>query len=82
MSDKNRYITLGDGNKMPIMGYGTFSAEEEKDLHECIVKAVVEVGYRHLDTATLYGNEEIIGNALQECFEKGIKREEIFVTTK
>ena len=64
------------------MGYGTFSAEEEKDLHQCVVTAIVDVGYRHIDTATLYGNEEIIGNALQECFEKGIKREEIFITTK
>jgi diketogulonate reductase-like aldo/keto reductase len=82
MSEKNQYITLNNGHKMPILGYGTFSAEEEKDLHKCLVHAVVDLGYRHIDTATLYGNEEIIGEALQEIFEKGIKREELFITTK
>ena len=75
-----KYITLNNGEKIPLLGYGTFSAEEEKQLHECIVHAVVECGYRHLDTAKLYGNEEVIGGALQECFEKGIKREELFMT--
>lgn len=82
MADKNRYITLLDGTKMPIMGYGTFSAEEEVDLKQCIVTAICDVGYRHIDTATLYGNEEIIGEALQECFEKGIKREDLYIVTK
>jgi alcohol dehydrogenase (NADP+) len=46
------------------------------------VHAIVEVGYRHLDTAKLYGNEDVIGKALQECFRKGIKREDLFITTK
>ena len=82
MSDLNKYITLNNGEKMPLVGYGTFSAEEEKELHECIVYAVVEAGYRHLDCAKIYGNEEVIGGALQECFEKGIKREDLFITTK
>ena len=38
--------------------------------------------YRHIDTAKLYGNEHIIGEALKECFEKGVKREDMFITTK
>ncbi len=59
-------ITLNNGNKMPLIGYGTFSGEEEKELHECIVHALVECGYRHLDTAKIYNNEEIIGEALKE----------------
>lgn len=42
----------------------------------------MEHGYRHIDTATCYNNEEAIGKALQECFAQGIKREEIWVTTK
>lgn len=40
------------------------------------------MGYRHLDTAELYKNEAEIGEVLQECFEAGLKREEIFITTK
>lgn len=42
----------------------------------------MEVGYRHIDTATVYENEVKIGEVLQECFEAGLKREELFVTTK
>ena len=82
MAEKNRYAELNNGVKMPLMGYGTFLCEEGKDLHENIVYAIVECGYRHIDTATLYENEKVIGDALQECFEKGIKREDLFVTTK
>lgn len=82
MAEKNRFVELNNGKKMPIMGYGTFLAEEGKDLHENVVYAVVECGYRHIDTASLYGNETVIGEALKECFEKGIKREDLFITTK
>jgi alcohol dehydrogenase (NADP+) len=82
MADLNKYIELNNGIKMPLMGFGTFLAEEEKDLIENIVYAITEVGYRHVDTAKLYNNEEAIGKALQICFEKGIKREDLFITTK
>lgn len=82
MAEKNRYIELNNGYKMPLMGYGTFDAEDEKTLIDCIVHAVVDVGYRHIDTAKLYNNEDIIGKALKECFEKGVKREDLFITTK
>lgn len=82
MAEKNVYTELNNGVKMPLLGYGTFLAEEEKALYDAIVYAVVEVGYRHIDTAKLYNNEHIIGEALKECFEKGIKREDLFITTK
>ncbi|CAI2375958.1 unnamed protein product [Moneuplotes crassus] len=82
MTELNKYIELNNGNKMPLIGYGTFSGEEEKELHDCIVHAIVDLGYRHLDTAKVYLNEEVIGGALQECFEKGIKREDLFITSK
>ena len=77
-------MDLNNGLKMPMVGYGTFLAkpEEEKILHDCIVYAIVEWGYRHIDTAKVYKNEHIIGEALKECFEKGIKREDLFITTK
>ena len=42
----------------------------------------MEYGYRHLDTASRYGNEEEVGEALQACFKASIKREELFITTK
>lgn len=82
MADKNKYVDLLDGNKMPLMGYGTFLSTDEEALIANIVHAVVEVGYRHIDTASLYGNEEVIGKALAQIFEKGISRDEIFITTK
>ncbi|CAI2376201.1 unnamed protein product [Moneuplotes crassus] len=82
MADKNTYAELSDGTKMPLMGYGTFLSTEEDKLIENIVHAVVDVGYRHIDTASLYMNEEIIGKALAQCFEKGINREDLFITTK
>ena len=42
----------------------------------------MDVGYRHIDTAKIYSNEDLIGEALQECYSKGIKREDLFITTK
>jgi len=47
-----------------------------------MVNAIMTAGYTHIDTAMIYKNEEVVGAALAECFEKGKKREEIFVTTK
>lgn len=82
MINSNKYITFNNGEKFPLMGYGTLFSEEEKDLIDNIVYAVTEVGYRHIDTAKLYLNEEAIGKALQICFEQGIKREDLFITTK
>lgn len=82
MSDKNQYITLNSGSKMPIMGIGTFLADDEDKLYKAITHAVLEVGYVHIDTAEIYGNEHVVGKALQECFSKGVKREDLFITTK
>lgn len=82
MAEKNRYVDLLDGTKMPLMGYGTFLSEDSEALVENVVHAIVDVGYRHIDTASLYMNEEAIGKALSQCFEKGIKREDLFITTK
>ena len=42
----------------------------------------MEYGYRHLDTAMKYGNEAEVGDALQMCFKEGLKREDVFITTK
>ena len=47
-----------------------------------MVNAIINAGYTHLDTASCYKNEEVVGNAIAECIKQGKKREELFVTTK
>ncbi len=71
-------ITLSNGIKMPILGFGVYQVD---DLEECerVVSKVIEVGYRSIDTAQAYGNEEAVGNAVRKS---GIAREEFFITTK
>jgi 2,5-diketo-D-gluconate reductase A len=70
-------ITLASGTKMPILGLGTWQARG-RSAFTAVLRAL-EVGYRHIDTATVYGNEEQVGQAV---VESGVPREEIFVTTK
>ncbi|XP_030760060.1 aldose reductase-like [Sitophilus oryzae] len=56
--------------KIPAVGFGTFAATDEKEL-EAALDAAFEAGYRHVDTATIYGNEHIIGNVLKKWFDSG-----------
>lgn len=70
-------ITLNNGINIPIIGLGTFRAKE-KDVYNAIKKAL-DSGYRHIDTAMIYGNEVEIGRAIKDS---GIPREELFITTK
>lgn len=72
------YYTLNNGVEMPKLGLGVFLA---KDLQECEDSVVYALrhGYRMVDTAASYGNEEAVGNAIKRC---GVPRDEIFVTTK
>lgn len=71
------YVTLNNGVKMPILGYGVYQTPAE-ETEKCVLDAI-RVGYRSIDTAQAYGNEEGVGNALAKC---GLPREEFFVTTK
>ncbi len=71
------YVTLYNGIKMPILGYGVFQVT--KDECERCVSDALKAGYRSLDTAQSYFNEEEVGNAVKNS---GIKREDIFITTK
>lgn len=74
-------LTLNDGNQMPMFGLGTWNAQG-KELKDA-VKAAIEAGYRHIDTAANYKNESLVGEAISECIEEQIvKREDLFVTTK
>ncbi|TET90714.1 MAG: aldo/keto reductase [Methanomassiliicoccales archaeon] len=71
-------VKLNNGAEMPIFGLGTFQAERGGETREAVLDAF-DAGYRLVDTAAMYGNEEDVGRAVREC---GIPREEIFVTTK
>lgn len=71
------YVTLNNGVKMPMLGYGVYQTPPE-ETERCVLEAI-EVGYRSIDTAQAYGNEEGVGNAIAKC---GLPREELFITTK
>lgn len=71
------YVTLNNGIKMPILGYGVYQVDAE-ETERCVLDAI-SVGYRHIDTAQAYGNEEGVGNAIEKC---GVSRDELFITTK
>ena len=70
-------VLLNNGKKMPLLGYGVYQIKKE-DTYRC-VKEALEVGYRLIDTAAGYQNEEEVGKAIRDS---GISREEIFVVTK
>lgn len=72
------YITLNNGVKMPILGYGVYQIENLKECERCVLDAI-EIGYRSIDTAEIYGNEEAVGRAIKKC---NVPREEFFITTK
>lgn len=71
------YVTLNNGVKMPKLGYGVYQTPPEET--ERCVREAIEVGYRSIDTAQAYDNEEGVGSAMANC---GLQREELFLTTK
>lgn len=71
------YVTLNNGIKMPKLGYGVYQTPPDQT-KRCVLDAI-EVGYRSIDTAQAYHNEEGVGAAIAEC---GLPREEFFLTTK
>lgn len=75
------YVTLSNGIKMPKNGYGVYQIAKE-DCKRCVIDAI-KVGYRLIDTAQSYFNEEEVGEAIQEVINEGlVKREELFITSK
>lgn len=77
MSSHIPNVTLNNGITMPILGFGVFQIPQGDT--ERAVSEALSVGYRHIDTAASYGNEEAVGRAIKNS---GIPREELFVTTK
>lgn len=75
------YVTLNNGIKMPILGYGVYQVKGE-ECERCVMDAV-SVGYRAIDTAQSYGNEEAVGRAVARAItEYGVPRNDLFLTTK
>jgi 2,5-diketo-D-gluconate reductase A len=72
-----RTVTLNNGVAMPIVGFGVFQIPPDQT--QAAVEAALEAGYRHLDTAAAYGNEEAVGAAIDAS---GIPRDDLFITTK
>lgn len=77
MSLQDTY-TLSDGVKIPRIGFGTWQMPNDEHTTK-VVENAINVGYRHIDTAQMYGNEEAVGQGIKNS---GMTREELFVTTK
>jgi 2,5-diketo-D-gluconate reductase A len=69
---------LNNGLEMPILGFGVFQMTDLAECERCVVDAI-QTGYRLIDTAASYGNEEAVGKAIQRS---GVPRQELFITTK
>jgi diketogulonate reductase-like aldo/keto reductase len=78
MTAGGRAYVLADGNEIPMLGLGVWQVSNGP---ECVnaVRWALDIGYRHIDTAQAYGNEESVGRAFRES---GVPREEVFITTK
>lgn len=79
------HVLLNSGHKMPVIGMGT--SVENRPSNETLASIYVEaieVGYRHFDTAAVYGTEEAIGLAVAKAIDKGLikSRDEVFITSK
>ena len=77
-----KQITLNDGHTLPPLGFGTAAIgkwQQDDDYVKNVVLSAIKEGYRHIDTASVYGNERSVGRAIKES---GVPREEFFITTK
>ena len=71
-------VKLNNGIEMPILGFGVYQIEDQALCEQCVYDAI-ETGYRSIDTAAAYGNEEAVGRAIKRS---GVPREDLFITTK
>ena len=76
------YTTLNNGLKMPLEGFGVFQVRDKKECKQSVLEAI-KAGYRLIDTAASYTNEDAVGEAVKEAIREGIcTREELFITSK
>lgn len=78
MTEKTPTFTLNDGNQIPAIGFGTFQIPDDGSTYQAVLDAL-RVGYRHIDTAVAYFNEDEVGRAIADS---GIPRDQIWVTSK
>jgi len=71
-------VTLNNGIQMPVVGFGVFQIPDAQDCERCVIDAI-QTGYRLIDTAASYMNEEAVGKGIRQG---GVAREELFITTK
>ena len=78
------FKTLYSGDKIPVIGLGTFGSDNyDAETVAQAVKTAIKMGYRHIDCASVYGNEKEIGNVLKQVIDEGIvTREELWITSK
>nr|XP_020010611.1 aldo-keto reductase family 1 member C18-like isoform X2 [Castor canadensis] len=84
MDSKHRCVELNDGHVIPVLGFGTYASETvpKRMITDC-TKLAIDAGFRHIDAAYLYQNEEEVGLAIQSKIADGtVKREDIFLTSK
>jgi len=77
-SSNGRARTLVDGTEIPLLGFGVWQVPDGRECERAVAWAL-EAGYRHIDTAQAYGNEESVGRAVRDS---GLPREDVFITTK
>lgn len=76
------YVTLSNGLKMPILGFGVFRVPDKKECSKSVYQAI-KAGYRLIDTAASYTNEDAVGQAIRRAINEGIcQREDLFITSK
>jgi len=78
ISDIKSFRKLSNNNSIPVLGFGVFNLKE-RDEFDGALNCALDAGYRHFDTASIYGNEDMLGRAISES---GVNRSEVFVTTK
>ncbi len=72
------HYRLNNGVKIPVLGFGTWKAADGEEAYQAVL-AALKAGYRHIDTAAIYQNEESVGRAIKDS---GLAREDLFITTK
>ncbi|XP_063087037.1 aldo-keto reductase family 1 member C1-like [Cavia porcellus] len=84
MSSKQQCLNLNDGHVIPVLGFGTYAPEEvPKSMARVATKLAIDAGFRHIDSAYFYQNEEEVGLAIRSKIADGtVKREDIFYTSK
>ncbi|MGA8086803.1 MAG: aldo/keto reductase [Terracidiphilus sp.] len=77
------HVSVGNGARMPAIGLGTFGSDHAS--HQTVADAVkyaASIGYRHFDCASVYGNEDCIGQVFREIFKNGLQRDKVWITSK